>query len=497
MTRLASLYVRYIPLGVVFVFGIYGALLRYWNLSIQPYWMDEGYTILAIRTLIERGTLVLDSGFLYHCFTYCYPTAAIAHVWGASALTYRLIAVLAGIACIFIIFHVTRHLFDVRAALLTSFFITFSYWHIAWSRQARWYTLFTACVWVAVYFFHRFLSEQEHKKRHLFFATLSTALAMATHGLGYILPMIFACWFTVNALKKQSFRLRHSITVLGIGIATLAFLEHTMHFLSHITLHYTLPYYLNFYIREYWFLILLGLIGVMSTYTQYRHTYHILGILCVPYIVAVAFFSDIVHYRYLFHLTPVFCMLGAVGVCALADTLKHRIGTILVYALVVVCFGIWGGVYLPATTYYLESDTINPHQARPYYSYTPQPNWNGAYAHIATHTTPDSIIISSHPHFTKIFLDTAGYWLAHSYLGYDTYDSHTVQGRELYVDAMIIDSVAELDAITKMKTGFLVFDYMVTDGRYSEETLAYIQDHFKLVFHEKTNDVSEIWVYAF
>jgi 4-amino-4-deoxy-L-arabinose transferase-like glycosyltransferase len=161
-----------------------GTALRLYKLSTQPYWMDEGYTINAVLSILEKGSSTLDSGENYFCATYCYPTAYIAKLFGNNAFSYRLFSVIAGIIFILIIFIIVRSLFNIRIALLSSFFVSFSYWQIAWSRQARWYTLFAIFFWLSLYFFYKSLNGEKKKLLFYCLAILFTILSTLTHGLG-------------------------------------------------------------------------------------------------------------------------------------------------------------------------------------------------------------------------------------------------------------------------------------------------------------------------
>ena len=100
----------------------------------------------------------------------------------------------------------------------------------------------------------------------------------------------------------------------------------------------------------------------------------------------------------------------------------------------------------------------NPkNQNRPYYAYTPQANFNKAYKYIEENYTNQDIVISSHPHFNKIFLQKPGYWLKYKYNGvkYPLISND----KEYYVNADVIDDLSELKNITKNKHGYIVFDW--------------------------------------
>ena len=492
---------------------LFGGILRFYNLSNQSYWMDEGYTVNAVLSISEHGSTILDSGEKYSCPTYCYPTAYLVKLFGDDPSSYRLLSVIAGLLFILVIFFITKRLFNKNIALLSSFFVTFSYWQIAWSRQTRWYTLFALLFWLALYFFYKSLYSEKNKYLNISLTAIFTVIAVLTHGLGYLLPLIFIGWFFIDQIfiqKKFNWK-KSLIVVLGGAIAlwllnSILNIDIIGYLFNTSQLHYTLPYYLSFYLRNYWFFIALALIALFGLSADeegknnpYKKESYFLLFTLATYFVALSFFTNIVHYRYLFHLTPIFFILGSLGVLNLERDIKPIYGKVVLWIIVLgLFFTIAGGVFLPQTNYYLESDDPTTLNNRPHYAYTPQPNWNSAYAVIKENKTAEEIIISSHPHFNKIFLNEAGYWIKYNYLGFnDNKSKYNQNDTEYYVGATIIDDLAEFKKIINNKHGFIVFDYMFTQRDLPEGILDYIRTKLDLTFHEQTNSYSEIWVYRF
>ena len=486
-------------------FFLIGGVLRFYNLSSQSYWMDEGYTVNATVSVLEHGSTVLDSGQNYSCPTYCYPTAYLVKIFGNDPSSYRLLSVIAGLIFILLMFFITRRLFNKNVALLTSFFLTFSYWQIAWSRQARWYTLFSVFFWLSLYFFYRSLYSGKNKYLSIALTTIFTILAVLTHGLGYLLPLIFIGWIICDQIfiqKKFNWKKSLIVIVGGIIILWLFNLISNINVISYLfnslKFHYVLPYYLNFYLRTYWLFIFFGVIAFFSKDNNYKKEIYFLLFTLLTYFIPLSFLTDIVHYRYMFHLTPVFIMLGSLGMLNVHKEIKFLYGKVILWVVSLGLFAtIAGGVFIPQTNYYLESDNFETLSSRPYYAYTPQPDWSGAYKFIKDNKNTNDLIISSHPHFNKIFLGEAGYWIKYDYLGFDNGAMFSQDDREFYVGAKIIDDLPELKTTVSTSHGFIVFDYMSADGKIPEEILSYIDTSFSMVFHEKTNPYSEVWVYKF
>ncbi len=489
----------------LFTLIILGGFLRFYNLSSQSYWMDEGYTVNAVMSISEHGSTILDSGQNYSCPTYCYPTALFVKILGNDPGTYRLLSVIVGLIFIVAIFFIVRKLFDKNIALLSSFFITFSYWQIAWSRQARWYTLFALFFWLAIYFFYQAIYSEKKRYVNILLTTTFSVLAILTHGLGYLLPIIFIGWILLDQVFIQrNFNWKKNLLVLAGGTIVLYIfnlisnIDIIGYLLNTFKLHYVLPYYLNFYLRNYWLFIVLALVAIFSNNKSYRKEIYFLLFTFLIYFIPLSLFTDIVQYRYMFHLTPIFFILGSMGVFQLHNDIKSLYGKVILWIVVVGLFAtIAGGVFIPKTNYYLESDNPSTLGDRPYYAYTPQPNWSGAYGFIKANSNADSKIISSHPHFNKIFLGQAGYWIKYNYLGFDNKAEYSKDNKEFYVGAEIINNIDKLKTIVTNSNGYIVFDYMATDGRILPEIIDYIETNLDLVFHDFTNSYSEVWVYKF
>jgi len=502
---------KYLSPIIILLIIISGSLLRFYNLGSQPYWMDEGYTINAVLSVIEKGNTILDSGQNYFCPMYCYPTAWIAHLFGPNATAYRLFAVIAGILLIAAIYLIIKKLFTRHVALLASFFVAFSYWQIAWSRQARWYSLLVLLFWLAIYLFYQFLETEDNKKRIAYFlsAVGLSALAVLTHRIAYLLAPIFLILLALKAWKNKTKINTKIIWIASLIIVSITFLlELSLNFgisrslIAKFGLYYELPYYLSFFLANYWLFIFLALYAYFGAPKEQKLRYQLLILPFVLYLLVFAFFTDIVHYRYLLAPALGLLLLGAIGAIDIFGKLWHKyrvVALIFLVAVIAIFFVSGQGVWRPLPFYTLENDNINTGKTdRPYYGYTPQPNFNGAYAAIAVNLKPYDIVISSHPQFNKIFLHQPGYWLAYNYLGFENRVKIVDEtDREYYVGAEVINDLEELKQITSSTHGYIVFDQMSITGRIPTETIDYISKNFQQIYFNEINEYSRIWVYRF
>jgi len=494
----------------IFILVILGSFFRFYQLDKEPYWMDEGYTINAVLSVQEKGSTLLDSGNYYRCPTYCYPTAFIVKYFGNNAFSYRLLAAIAGIIFIVLIFYITKRFFGQIVGFLASAAISLSYWQIAWSRQARWYTLFALFFWLAILFFYESL-KAEHRSKKIWLllgASLFTIVACLTHGLGYLLPFVFITWYLIEKIFiKKDFQLKKIIFYISTGI-TFLFLFFVLdnllniNFLkslfNNIDLNFTLPYHLSFLFRNYWLFIIFAFFALCTKQKENTLTRYFLLFIFLAYLIPLSFLTDLIQYRYLFHITPIIIVLGILGMYDIYLLINKKWQRILfVGILIFIFFTYAGGVVYPKERYPLESDTFASVGKRAYYPYTPQPDWNKAYEFIKSNKKDSDVVISSLPHFNKIFLGIPGYWIKYNYLGLTGRESKVVNNKEFYVGAEVLNNLEEVQSFTKKNHGYIIFDFMATNNRIDPIIIQYIRDSFKSVFFNRIGSYSEVWVYKF
>ena len=494
-------YYSYFLIGGVL---LYGVVLRIISLGGQSYWMDEGYTINAVLSILSKGVSVLDSGYPYSCSLYCYPTSWIATIGGNSAFSFRLFAVIAGIGGIVFLFFMVRKMLSHRVALFSTILLSLSYWQIAWSRQARWYTLFLLLFWVTWYCYYHYLYGQK-KKIALVGTLLFSVLTIISHGIGYGIIPICLVWGVIHYLffsteKKRFWYL--SSMILGF-LAILLLLEYVLHisFLPYIrnipALYDHFCTYASFFVHQYWFSLIFAGIGLYLLRSEHRRVILFLSFPFLSYFFYLSFGTSLLEFRYLFHVTPIFFILAAYGIDRIYDVILSytRWKKILIGIGIFSLFILSGqGIIFPQSFYTLEQDPEGANKK--YVVFTPQPDWNEAYRFVQEQRSIGDIIISTQPQFTKIFLQEAGYWLQYSRL-YGGQVPTLRNGREFYVNAKVLDSVERLQNVTRGTHGFVILDYYTLQNTLPNGVLEYITNHFYLAYTKEINNYSQIWIYKF
>src|SRR3989344_8830738 len=122
--------------------------LRIINLN-QSLWLDEGaHVIMSQKSLyfiiFERmGDFHPPLSYIFY------------HFWlmlGQSEIWLRLLSVIFGLATVFIVYKLTKKLFDEKTALLSAFFLAIAPFHIYYSQEIRMYAMATFFAAISMYY---------------------------------------------------------------------------------------------------------------------------------------------------------------------------------------------------------------------------------------------------------------------------------------------------------------------------------------------------------
>jgi uncharacterized membrane protein len=124
---------------VVFFLILFGLGLRLAQLSFQPLWWDEGYSVwFATHPLTQMAALTAQDIHppLYY---------ALLHGWaallGTGPTALRLLSVIVGVLTIPLLYWAARRMLSARAALLATFLLTINPLHVYYSQEVRMYGL--------------------------------------------------------------------------------------------------------------------------------------------------------------------------------------------------------------------------------------------------------------------------------------------------------------------------------------------------------------------
>ena len=189
----------------IFVIAI---LLRIFTLS-SPFYSDENlWPYYAIDHSNHGFNFVIKGGPIDGYVWPSPPLSALSYrffTWyiGVSEFTLRLLPFLIGLVNIFLTYLLAKKLFDKKVALIASFIMAISFWHIISSFLIEHDGSFLMLYWL-LFFNSYFKFEETKNKKWLFISGLCGGLALLTKITGFLIFLVFAIYllFKYKSIKK-------------------------------------------------------------------------------------------------------------------------------------------------------------------------------------------------------------------------------------------------------------------------------------------------------
>lgn len=499
LNKLKTINTKSLTLLAIIFFGFF---LRVYKLNEQSYWIDEGYTLNAVISNIEKAYPILDSGEAYdRAILNTYLISGSVFAFGFNEVAVRIISVLFGILTVYLIFLISKKILNGQIAILASFMTAFSYWQIAWSRQARMYTQLQFFFFLSLYLFNSLFEKFSYKKLTLLF--LSTLAAILSHYFAYFLLLIYfmVIFYRIYSDKELKNNLYQKIkkNIYLFSSISLAFF-YTFYRLGEDFLDYFMRKTNNhffeylFFIRDFFpVLCILAILGfVVLLIKDYKNKNKLGGYLllflsfAIPFL-TIAIISDRKIFRYVFFITPIIFIFSSYFIYHISEkTRKKKLTFIALSSLIIIMVSVLNVRtfnFLPKSHYYLEPST-------------PQPNFKGAYQEIKKENFNDEmIIISPYTPMDKIYLGKTDYCLAMNLAGGETEEADRKE-RDYYNNAINIFKEEELERIINNNKGYIVIDYMATKDRLNQEIINFIFEQ-ELMFKDEYDFNNQIWVFKF
>ncbi len=510
---------KIILIGLIVFFALLSSFLRIYQLGYSSLWIDEGYTINASFSILEKGIAELDSGEFYRQgLLYNYLVAGSMKAFGFnpfSPWSARLPAVFFGIFSVLSIYFLAKKIFNEKTALLSSFILAFSTWHIAWSQQARGYAAVQFFIIASFYFLWQWI--EKRRLSHFIFFITSFLMAYYSHSIAVIfipayLIILMAHFFLYpkknNFNKKTIFAISALLIILGLI---------SFRFLSSITEYgFAKAYYFPQIKEELLSFIILCLIGIVLAFLKKENFWPALFLLIAlifPFLIVLQY-GPMAHMRYLF---PVFPFLIIFSAYAIIRTL-NLIYNFIIYKLKINRKPLGSELRVEL----LKNENLKltiatavaiallfPHLAfipqkhYPLKHGSPQPDFKTAYGIIKKHHEQNeqastSIIISPYAHLSKIYLNEKGILIPISLSGRITdMERLTKNNMDYYTGAPVIKNKEHFINTLNENTGFLVLDEMAKI-RLKEQfkTEEIFHPKLKQIYHSG-KDFNSVWLYKF
>ncbi len=469
-----------------------GFFLRAFAIGSPSLWIDEGFTLMQVRAIQEQGYPLLASGRIEWKDALLPYLLSIVPSMGAFGW-FRMISVLFGTASIMALYALGKIVFNTRVAVLASGMMAFSYWHIAWSRQIRSYSLLVFFVLIALVFIFQY--GKIGRLRSLVLSGTACVLAVLSKLSGvFIVPVIM--WYAVCSRSKKNessgILSNRAVTIVISGTFAIGILVWIWKSGFGITSWSAFFYYLDFYTIGYFWktfgiLFALALLGGYLSYYYVTNKRMEHAVLIVIFFASLFFFSYFVYVnqkRYLLFVTPILFLYASFLLDYWASLFKHRL-MVLVF-ITGICIGIdqltvRSLLFFPRTFFALED-------------YTPQPDFQKAYIVLDGAMRPGDKIISAYPFMDQIYLGRADYALALSYTGKDRDLSVTSEHKEYYSGIPEILSIAQIKKMSTQSDVYIILDDMALD-RANPKYIDFIQNEAELFWTDKASFGQAIFIY--
>jgi len=181
-----------------------GAFFRIFHLGSNPNGLhiDEAFNGYTAFSLIETKRDTCGIRFpiffarqptIYFSSPYIYASVPFVFLFGLSELSVRLTAAFLGVLTIGLTYLCVKQLLGRRIALISSFLLSISPWHIQFSRIALRSVMLPCCFIVAVYLLQKSL----RKKLYIYFGFLALGLTAYTYSSANIFVPLFILAFLI------------------------------------------------------------------------------------------------------------------------------------------------------------------------------------------------------------------------------------------------------------------------------------------------------------
>lgn len=412
--------------GLLGVIVVSGAFLRFFGISEQSLWIDEGFTLTQTEAIARHGFPLLDSGFVEKKDSLLpFLLAPFSSLWDAFHPAFpRGIVALFGTLSIVIAFLIGRAFHGKALALTFSFLLAFSSDHIAWSRQIRGYEVAVFFILLTILFLLRFARTQ--KSSFLFWPMLAGILATLSKSFGALILPVIIFFASVSRNATQS------LYMLSFGIGAILLLGFVFFSTFFESINIDHPIYFTHYILgalwgSFGILLPLALFGFFKTLRdpKYRSVSLAFAGFFLFTLLFFSFFVSVQEDRYLLLATPVLLLFAGSMIVSLSETIPLkkwvRLPALLFLLVTLDMATTRSFLFVPRTLFALERNT-------------PQPPFESAYSFLAQEMTPEDSLLSPYPFLDRLYLGRSTFSLPLSYTGKPG-DSNIVNGKEYYSGA--------------------------------------------------------------
>lgn len=399
------------PILVLTLILAAGAWFRFHALAAPSPWIDEGFSMVHARAILDHRYPLLPAGDVSWSYAPAHYLMALG-MWPAADPVFgaRAGSAVAGTVAIALLFGLSRRLTrSTIAALVAAALWAFLLYQVAWSRQARMYPhlqLFElAAFWALAAF------RDSRRPRALAAGTLFLLLAVLTHPAGYWLFVTIGVATLLEYPRRHDWRTwahHHWRLLAGLVCSSLAVLalaallpnnsavsQVSAGMQGHPAGDYLHAYLLFLYGQFRSVLVWAALGAAWGAIRQPRWTVPLLAGFGA-YLALLSFRTDLFHFRYMLPILFIPPLFAGFAVAEALRFLCHRRGTVAAIGIALTLALFAGSVAHGRFQWKPEAvHDLGPTE--------PQSPWAEAYRWLASHAPADVVTISTFPMFHDLY----------------------------------------------------------------------------------------------
>ncbi len=195
-----------------------GAVLRFYDLGAESYWVDEMYTVIESQQSVQQ---LLSSGRLDQPPGYYLPFHAWVQIFGTAELSTRSFSALTGIGSLILIYLIGQRLFGAEVGIISVLLMAISDFQITYSQETRFYTFFQLTTLFSFLFL--ILSFENIKRIYLALYCVASIFMLYSHTYGVFILAAQNLFVIVQVKKHKNLM---SIWLICQMLILLAFLPY-------------------------------------------------------------------------------------------------------------------------------------------------------------------------------------------------------------------------------------------------------------------------------
>ncbi len=468
---------------ILFLIISYAIFLRLYNLWIQSFWIDEGFSSYVSKQFFKNWIDFTKPEYFLHNISQLLSFK----IFGISDFAARFPSVIFSALNIPLIYLISINLFnDKKQAILSTLIFSFLTWEIIWARQARFYTLLQLLFTLNIYLTIKVV--KDFSLKYLYLGILFLYIWILFHPFLYsnvvlfILSIIYLLFLNYKKIDFKNINYKKYLLII-LPFLVIFIIEITKKILTDakwISIPWTFelpdfikkqrfPKYYSHVYSQLGLLLPISLIWMLFFVFKRKVLESIIFTFATVFIFyIIAYKGKMFHTRYVLILYPLFIISGSYLIVYIYNLIKDEFIKYAYAGLIaIIIFSTWAYTFIPKTKYFIDYTS-------------PQPNFKEAYNSIPKWQE----IISGFPMLCEWYYKKKWKCLYSLPINYVWDKNLTKKILERWKDNYTnIKYLLDSKQLAKNKTYFFVLDNLTISRMIDRKLLKEILHNSKLIYY--------------